>query len=148
MGKRIPAQKADQLFLDRVSAVGASHFGIVAVDVAKSRSKWMLTNFLGKVLVEATEVRHDRAALSEAITAVRNAQRKHSLKALVVAVERTGRYHRRFMEAFRSADFDVRVVHPFATQRLRQPAAPGNKTDARFGREGPKPRAAGSGAGW
>ncbi len=46
MGKRNPAQNADKVFVDRVSAVGASHFGIVAVDVAKARSKWMLTTFL------------------------------------------------------------------------------------------------------
>jgi len=38
----------------RVQAVGPEHFGIVAVDCAKRRSKWMLCNFYGKVLVEPT----------------------------------------------------------------------------------------------
>ena len=39
---------------ERVQAVGPEHFGIVAVDCAKRRSKWMLCNFYGKVLVEPT----------------------------------------------------------------------------------------------
>ena len=30
---------------ERVQAVGPEHFGIVAVDCAKRRSKWMLCNF-------------------------------------------------------------------------------------------------------
>ena len=132
MRKRISTQKADKVFLDRVSAVGATHFGIVAVDVAKARSKWLLTTFLGKVLVEATEVRHDRGALSAAIRAVHNARRKHSLKDLVIAVERTGRYHHHFMEAFRSADFDVRVVHPFTTRRLPEEWLPSLRPSIAF----------------
>ena len=32
----------------RVQAVGPEKFGIVAVDCAKARSKWMLTDFYGK----------------------------------------------------------------------------------------------------
>ena len=40
---------------ERVQAVGPEHFGIVAVDCAKRRSKWMLCNFYGKVIIEPTE---------------------------------------------------------------------------------------------
>ncbi len=40
---------------ERVQAVGPEHFGIVAVDCAKRRSKWMLCNFYGKVLIEPTK---------------------------------------------------------------------------------------------
>ena len=33
---------------ERVQAVGPEHFGVVAVDCAKRRSKWMLCDFFGK----------------------------------------------------------------------------------------------------
>lgn len=46
---------------ERVRSVGPEHFGIVAVDCAKRRSKWMLCNFYGKVLIEPTTVEHSRA---------------------------------------------------------------------------------------
>ena len=48
---------------ERVQAVGPEHFGIVAVDCAKRRSKWMLCNFYGKVLVEPTSVEHTTGGL-------------------------------------------------------------------------------------
>ena len=48
---------------ERVQAVGPEHFGIVAVNCAKRRSKWMLCNFYGKVLVEPTSVEHTAGGL-------------------------------------------------------------------------------------
>jgi hypothetical protein len=48
---------------------------------------------------------------------------------VVVAIERTGAYHRPVQEAFRLAGFDTRLVHPFTSKQYRQPADPGNKTD-------------------
>ena len=38
----------------RVQKVGPEHFGIVAVDCAKARSKWMLADFYGRILVPPT----------------------------------------------------------------------------------------------
>ena len=35
----------------RVQKVGPEHFGIVAVDCAKARSKWMLADFYGRILI-------------------------------------------------------------------------------------------------
>ncbi len=40
----------------RVQAVGPEHFGVVSVDCAKRRSKWMLCNFYGKVVIEPTTI--------------------------------------------------------------------------------------------
>ena len=34
----------------RVAKAGPAHFGIVSVDCAKARSKWMLAHFFGNVL--------------------------------------------------------------------------------------------------
>ncbi len=48
---------------ERVQAVGPEHFGIVSVDCAKRRSKWMLCNFYGKVLVEPTTAEHTTGGL-------------------------------------------------------------------------------------
>jgi transposase len=122
-------QKPRGAFHRRVQKVGPEHFGIVAVDCAKARSKWMLADFYGNVFVPPTTVAHNRHALDAALDRVRQAMRDHDLKDLIVAVERTGRYHHTPRRAFAAAGFETRIVHPFATSRLRQPSDPGNKTD-------------------
>src|SRR5207237_5345336 len=67
--------------------------------------------------------------LDAALDQLRQAVRDHDLKDLRVAIERTGRYHHTPRRAFAAAGFETRIVHPFATSRLRQPADPGYKTD-------------------
>jgi len=77
----------------RVQKVGPEHFGVVSVDCAKARSKWMLADFYGNVLVAPTTVEHNRVELELAVTAARDALARHELRDALVAVERTGRYH-------------------------------------------------------
>jgi transposase len=113
----------------RVEKVGPQHFGIVSVDCAKARSKWMLADFFGKVLIEPVEVSHTQAGFRAAVERLRQAVQKYQLDDLVVAVERTGRYHQPVKRAFAEGKFEVRTVHPFATKQFRLPADPGNKTD-------------------
>jgi transposase len=113
----------------RVQKVAPEHFGIVAVDCAKARSKWMLADFYGNVLIPPTEVNHSRPALQEAVARIRLACESHQILDLIVVVERTGRYHHVVKDAFAASGLEVRVVHPFATKQFRQPADPGNKTD-------------------
>ena len=48
---------------ERVQAIGPEHFGIVAVGCAKRRSKWMLCDFYGKVIIEPTSVEHTAGGL-------------------------------------------------------------------------------------
>jgi transposase len=122
-------QKPRGTFHPRVQLVGPEHFGIVCVDCAKARSKWMLADFFGTMLIAPTTVEHNRPALDAAIAQLRQAMQQHDLRDLLVAVERTGRYHHVVRRAFAAAGFEVRLVHPFATSRLRQPCDPGNKTD-------------------
>ena len=114
---------------DRVRKVGPERFGIVAVDCAKARSKWMLCDFYGKVLVPPTEVEHARAQMQLVIVQFREAYKKHGLKDAIVAVEMTGTYHRPIQRAFRDAGCDTRLVHPFASKHYRLPAHGDNKTD-------------------
>jgi hypothetical protein len=45
------AHKPHGVIQPRVQRVGPEHFGIVSVDCAKARFKWMLCDFYGKVLI-------------------------------------------------------------------------------------------------
>ena len=122
-------QKPRGVIAPRVRKVGPEHFGIVAIDCAKARSKWMLSDFYGKVLVPPVVVEHTRGGFEQALAALKQATEQHQIQDLLVAVERTGRYHHPPARAFAAGGFEVRTVHPFTTKQFRQPADPGNKTD-------------------
>jgi transposase len=113
----------------RVQKFGPEHFGIVAVDCAKARSKWMLCDFYGKILIPPTVVEHQRAALELACVQLREAIERHGLQDHIVAVEMTGTYHRPVQRAFRKAGSETRLVHPFASRHYRLPAHADSKTD-------------------
>jgi transposase len=128
-GPRQVLHKPRGVIHPRVQKVGPEHFGIVSVDCAKARSKWMLCDFYGNILIPPTVVAHNRAGLDAAVAQIRQALAAHAIHDLLVAVERTGRYHRPVQRAFAAAGFEVRIVHPFATKQFRQPSDPGYKTD-------------------
>jgi transposase len=113
----------------RVQAAGPERFGIVAVDCAKARSKWMLCDFYGKVLIPPTVVEHQRTALEVATLRLHEVLEKHGLQDHIVAVEMTGTYHRPVQRAFRKAGSETRLVHPFASRHYRLPAHADSKTD-------------------
>lgn len=113
----------------RVQQVGPEHFGIVCFDAGKRNSKFLLADFYGNVLIPPTPVPHNRPALEQAIALIRQAFTDHQLHDGVVAIERTGRYHRLVQRAFAAAGFETRIVHPFVTKQYRQPVDPGIKTD-------------------
>ena len=113
----------------RVRAVGPEHFGVVCVDCAKARSKWMLTDFYGRVLIAPEFLDHRRDAFDHALAQIGQAVAAHQLLDLVVVVERTGRYHLPVKRAFTTAGHDVRVVHPMISRHFRQAAHPDQKTD-------------------
>jgi transposase len=112
-----------------VQLVGPEHFGIVCFDCAKARSKFLLADFYGRVLILPTPVAHTRPGLDTAVAQVRQAFATHELRDGLVAIERTGRYHRLVQRAFAAAGFETRILHPFVTKQYRQPIDPGNKTD-------------------
>jgi transposase len=113
----------------RVQKVGGEHFGIVCFDCAKARSKFLLADFYGRVLIPPTTVAHNRLELDAAVARIRQAFAAHQLQDGLVAIERTGRYHRPIQRAFAAAGFETRILHPFVTKQFRQPVDPGNKTD-------------------
>src|SRR5437588_3994045 len=100
---RVHLAKASGVISPRVQAVGPERFGIVSVDCAKARSKWMLCDFFGKVLLPPTEVEHNRIALDRMVAQLRRAIDTHALQDVLVAIERTGRYHRPIQAAYRAA---------------------------------------------
>jgi transposase len=114
---------------ERVQAVGPEHFGIVAVDCAKRRSKWMLCNFYGKVVIEPTSVEHTTGGLRAMTQHIAEVCQAEELTDTIVAVEMTGIYHKPVQRAFRKARFDTRIVHPFASNHYRRPLHPDVKTD-------------------
>ena len=113
----------------RVQAVGPQHFAILCIDCAKIRSKIMLADFYGRVLLQPTTVEHDQPGFEAVLQLVRDATQRHAIKDMIGVVERTGRYHRPIQVAFTKAGIEVRVLHPYTTKQYRQPADPGNKTD-------------------
>jgi transposase len=113
----------------RVQQVGPDHFGIVCFDCAKARSRFLLADFYGHILIPPTTVAHHRPDLDAAVAQVREAFAAHQLQDGLVAIERTGRYHRLVQRTFAAAGFETRILHPFVTKQYRQPVDPGNKTD-------------------
>jgi transposase len=113
----------------RVQNVGPEAFGIVAVDCAKVRSKWMLADFYGNVVVQPTDLEHNRSSFELAMLTLKQAIEKRGLQDVIVAVEMTGIYHKPPLRAFRKAGFETRIVHPFASSYYRQPEHGDVKTD-------------------
>lgn len=130
-GSRSPARvsSAGSQLGARVEAAGPERFGVVAVDCAKASSRWRLANFYGRLLIPPTTLPHRRDDCDAAVAAINHARKQHRLEDLVVALERTGRYHLPLKHAFAAAGFDVRVVDPLATCQFRKPAHAGTKTD-------------------
>jgi len=114
---------------ERVKLAGPEHFGIVSVDCAKDRSKWMLADFYGRILVPPTVVEHQRSQIQLTLLMLKQATEKHGIKDSIVAVEMTGTYHQIIFRAFRDAKFETRIVHPFASSHYRAPEHGDVKTD-------------------
>src|SRR5438552_18129283 len=87
-------QKPTGTVTRRVRRVGPEHFGVLCFDCAKARSKWMLADFYGTVLRPPQTVEHTSGHLHALIDQVRQAGTRHELRDLIVAIERTGEYHR------------------------------------------------------
>src|SRR5580704_4770663 len=113
--------KASGVIQPRVQTVGPERFGIVSVDCAKDRSKWMLCDFYGKVLIPPTHVEHRQSDLQSMILAIKQAVEEQDIKDLIACVEMTGTYHLVVQRALRVAGFETRLVHPFASNHYRMP---------------------------
>ena len=122
--RRTVVQKPRGTIHPRVQKVGPEHFGIVSVDCAKARSKWMLCDFYGNMLVPPSVVAHRRPDFEQAVGQLREATGKHGIKDVLVAVERTGRYHHPVKRALALSERPGRSSG-WAAGGLRQPQAAG-----------------------
>ena len=122
-------QKPNGQVSQRVQQVGPEHFGVLCFDCAKARSKFMLADFYSKVLIPPQVVPHTRGHLKALLDQVRRVCQKEDLRDLIVAIERTGEYHRLVQRACKQAGYDTRLVHPLTSKQFRMPADPANKTD-------------------
>lgn len=115
----------------RVEAVGPIHFGIVAIDVGKRASRVALFNYYGTGLVAPFDVFHNRSAIQQMVSQLNDAKKRHQIKDLVVAIESTGSYHRAIVQELRRRNigWEIREVHPHASNHFRKTADLGEKTD-------------------
>src|SRR5438874_2106898 len=79
-GRFLAVAKPSGTLHPRVQKAGPEHFGIVAVDCAKARSKWMLADFYGRILVPPAEVEHHKPGFDAAIAQIRQAITQHDLR--------------------------------------------------------------------
>lgn len=121
--------KPSGVFQDRVVKVGAQRFGVVTVDCAKRRSKWMLCDFFGRVIIEPAVVEHNAGSLRVMTQQVQAAIESEGIIDTIVGVEVTGIYHRPVLAAFRKAGFDAREVHSYTSAHFRKTLHPNEKTD-------------------
>jgi transposase len=121
--------KPGGLIQQRVQLAGPQHFGVISVDCAKRRSKWMLSDFYGKVIIEPTIVEHTAGAFKAMIVLIKDSLQTNKLIDSIASVEMTGVYHRPIQAALRKAGFDTRTVHPFASEHYRQTLHADLKTD-------------------
>src|SRR5262249_5146252 len=117
----IPTAKPSGSIHPRVQRVGPEHFGIVAVDCAKARSKWMLTDFYGNILIEPTPVEHTRPGLDDFVARLRRATSDRDLRDLIVAIERT----RLYQPPIRRAGLRSSPLPPTSTPPPSYPCPPG-----------------------
>ena len=83
--RRGNVHKANGVLHPRVQKAKPERFGIVCVDVGKAKSDWILCDFYGKILVQPTEVFHNRCGFGLAIAQLREAISGNSIRDHVVA---------------------------------------------------------------
>ena len=76
----INVHKPHGVIQPRVQKVGPEHFGILSIDCAKVRSKFMLANFYGAVLLPPQPVEHTRGHIQAMLDQVRQTSAQHELR--------------------------------------------------------------------
>jgi transposase len=122
-------KRIDNGLRQRVRKIGGDKFGVLVVDSSKKNAEVWMTDFYGEPIWEESRTFPITGGhLDDMLNVVSGSCREHGLKDLVVGIEQTGRYHRPIKRALESR-WEVKMIHPFVTKQLRQPASPGVKTD-------------------
>jgi len=127
--KSVLVHKPLGVLAPRVQAVGPEHFGVALVDVSKRRIQAQVCDFYGKVLLPFDIYGQTKEGSREFFQRLKRVQNDTPLLDLIVAIERTGEYHRPFQRAAIAAGYEARIIHPLVTSHFRKTANPGEKTD-------------------
>ncbi len=119
--KRRYIGKPTGIIQQRVQEATPQRFGIVSVDCAKRRSKWLLCDYFGRVIIEPTKVEHNAGCLAAMTQQVQDACEAEGIIDCIAAIEMTGIYHKPVVAAFQKAGVETRIVHPFASSHYRKP---------------------------
>ena len=87
--KRHSLQKPNGVISRRVQKVGGERFGIVCIDPAKRRSKWMMADYFGNLLIEPQTLEYQGAFFMLAVELVRQTQQQHDIQDVIVVVDRS-----------------------------------------------------------
>jgi hypothetical protein len=101
---------------------------LIVVDPHKDGSVVQVTDFYGKVLLPPKAFSNTAPELEAMVATIKQCLADHHIIDAIGGVERTGRYHGPVRRTLRR-HWDVKMIHPYATKQLRQPASPGVKTD-------------------
>jgi len=121
-------RKTDNFVGLMAKKVGGDKLGMVLVDPHKNGSVLKMVDYYGVELYPPREYRNTAVDMRGMVADVEKAVEEQGLKEVVAGVEMTGRYHSLVKRTLRGR-WKVRMIHPFATSRMRQPANPGEKTD-------------------
>lgn len=113
---------------NRVRAVGPEKFGLIVVDPHKNNSAVKVANFYGDTLLAVQSFPNTEPGLAEMVRTAKECLERNGIVDAVAGIERTGQYHGPAKRALRRW-WEVKMIHPYVTKRLRQPASPGVKTD-------------------
>jgi transposase len=96
-------QKPNGSLAPRVQAVGPERFGITMVDVSKERIQTQICDFYGNETVPFTVYEQSRPGCAACLRSIEQVQADARVLDLVIAIERTGEYHRPFQRAAQRA---------------------------------------------
>ncbi len=112
---------------NRVRAVGPERFGLIVVDSSKKNYAIRIGNFYGD-LAERSDFPKSQSGMEAMIRTVKQAAETNHYEDMVAGIEMTGTYHHIAKRALAEV-CEVKMIHPFTTKQLRQPASSGIKTD-------------------
>lgn len=121
--------RINKTFQTKVEKVGVEQVGLLAVDPHKRQFEAVLTNGIGKQLMEQEKVTKTSVGIQEYMKKVDAACLRYGIKEVLAGIERTSRFHMPIRRAFKKRNWTVQTIQPYATKKLRQAIDSGSKTD-------------------
>ena len=126
--KIICQNKATRTLRQQVRQIGGDKFGLFVVDSSKNNFCVKLSDFYGEPLWEPAPIPNTKGHLEALPFTLLNQMKENQLQELAVGIETTGRLHQPIKRILEKR-WPIKMIHPFTTKQLRQPASFGIKTD-------------------